>query len=128
MVYIECRITILEQYLSGITGSLILLLYTIKGTVIAGANASRWIQVPLLGYRSRRRHWHRLCYSYLLRDISKTREEPLTFKSHYGSLAACICYLIPFYHNLYYSINFAMILMLVFIGKYPLKYIGYCRF
>jgi cell division protein FtsW len=35
-----------------------ILLYTlVKGTVIAGANASRWIQVPFIGH-SRRRHWH----------------------------------------------------------------------
>jgi cell division protein FtsW len=34
----------------------ILLAYLIKGTVIAGANASRWIQVPFIGLHFKHLH------------------------------------------------------------------------
>jgi cell division protein FtsW len=64
----------------------ILLAYTlIKGTVIAGANASRWIQVPFIGLHFKHLHWLQWCYFFVARYLSKTRTVPITLSPPFGS-------------------------------------------
>ena len=64
---------------------------------------------------------------FVARYLSKTREEPITFKSSFIDLWLPVGITLMFILPANFStaaLIFAMILMLVFIGKYPLKYIA----
>ncbi|SDX32783.1 FtsW/RodA/SpoVE family cell cycle protein [Flavobacterium degerlachei] len=107
----------------------ILLLYTlVKGTVIAGANASRWIQVPFIGISFQTSTLASVVlFIFVARYLSKSREIPITFKASLWELWAPVFFTLILILPANFSTTaliFAMILMLVFIGKYPLKYIG----
>lgn len=107
----------------------LLLAYTLfKGTVIAGANASRWIQVPFVGISFQPSTFAFIVLMiFVARYLSKTREEPLTFKSSFIDLWLPVGITLMFILPANFStaaLIFSMVLMLVFIGKYPLKYIG----
>ncbi|WP_310380757.1 FtsW/RodA/SpoVE family cell cycle protein [Flavobacterium sp.] len=108
----------------------ILLAYTmIKGTVIAGANASRWIQVPFIGITFQTSTVASIVLMlFVARYLSKKREEEITFQ------ASLIELWLPVFITLIFilpsnlstaALLFSMVLMLTFIGKYPLKYIGF---
>jgi cell division protein FtsW len=107
----------------------ILLAYTmIKGTVIAGANASRWIQVPFIGVSFQT---SALAFIVLMvfvaRYLSKKRETKITFQNSLWELWIPVFITLMFILPSNFStaaLMFAMILMLVFVGKYPLQYIG----
>jgi cell division protein FtsW len=107
----------------------ILLAYTlIKGTVIAGANASRWIQVPFIGITFQTSTLASIVlFIFVARYLSKTREEPITFKASLWELWLPVFFTLILILPANFSTTaliFSMILMLTFIGKYPLKYIG----
>jgi cell division protein FtsW len=107
----------------------VLLAYTLfKGTVIAGANASRWIQVPFVGISFQPSAFAFIVLMiFVARYLSKTREEPITFKSSFIDLWLPVGITLMFILPANFStaaLIFAMILMLVFIGKYTLKYIA----
>lgn len=107
----------------------ILLLYTlVKGTVIAGANASRWIQVPFIGISFQTSTLASVVlFIFVARYLSKSREIPITFKASLWELWVPVFFTLILILPANFSTTaliFAMILMLVFIGKYPLKYIG----
>ncbi len=107
----------------------ILLAYTmIKGTVIAGANASRWIQVPFIGITFQTSTLASIVLMvFVARYLSKKRETPITFKNSLWELWTPVFVTLGFILPSNFStaaLMFAMVLMLVFIGKYPLKYIG----
>jgi cell division protein FtsW len=107
----------------------ILLAYTlIKGTVIAGANASRWIKVPFIGITFQTSTLAAVVlFIFVARYLSKTREEPITFKSSFLELWLPVFITLMFILPANFSTTaliFSMILMLTFIGKYPLKYIA----
>ncbi len=107
----------------------LLLGYTlVKGTVIAGANASRWIQVPFIGITFQT---STLAFIVLMvfvaRYLSKKRETPITLKNSIWELWTPVFITLMFILPANFStaaLMFSMVLMLVFIGKYPLKYIG----
>jgi cell division protein FtsW len=108
----------------------ILLAYTlVKGTVIAGANASRWIQVPFIGITFQTSTLAAIVlFIFVARYLSKTREVPISFKSSLIELwlPVFITLILILPANLSTTaLIFAMVIMLVFIGKYPLKYIGF---
>lgn len=107
----------------------ILLAYTlIKGTVIAGANASRWIKVPFIGITFQTSTLAAMVLLiFVARYLSKNREEPITFKSSFLELWLPVFITLMFILPANFSTTaliFSMILMLTFIGKYPLKYIA----
>ena len=107
----------------------VLLIYTLlKGTVIDGANASRWIQIPFIGITFQTSTLASIVlYVFVARYLSKTRDTPITFKNSMWDLwtPVFITLLLIFPANLSTAaLIFAMVMMLVFIGKYPLKYIG----
>jgi cell division protein FtsW len=60
----------------------LLLIYTLlKGTVIGGANASRWIQIPFIGITFQTSTLAAIVlYVFVARYLSKTRETPVTLK------------------------------------------------
>lgn len=108
----------------------ILLAYTlIKGTVIAGANASRWIQVPFIGITFQTSTLASIVLLiFVARYLSKKREVPITFKSSLWELWLPVFITLMFILPANFSTTaliFSMVIMLVFIGKYPLKYIGF---
>jgi len=108
----------------------ILLAYTlIKGTVIAGANASRWIQIPFVGITFQTSTLASLVlFIYVARYLSKTREEEIDFKESLKELWLPVFITLAFILPANFSTTaliFAMVIMLVFIGKYPMKYIGF---
>jgi cell division protein FtsW len=107
----------------------LLLAYTlVKGTVIAGANASRWIQVPFIGITFQT---STLAFIVLMifvaRYLSKKREAPITLKNSLWELWLPVFTTLMFILPANFStaaLIFSMVLMLAFIGQYPLKYIG----
>ncbi len=108
----------------------ILLAYTlVKGTVIAGANASRWIQIPFVGITFQTSTLASLVlFIYVARYLSKTREEPIDFKESLKELWIPVFITLMFILPANFSTTaliFSMVIMLVFIGKYPIKYIGF---
>ena len=107
----------------------VLLAYTlIKGTVIAGANASRWIQVPFIGVTFQTSTLAAMVlFIFVARYLSKTREVAISFKSSIWELWLPVFITLVFILPANFSTTaliFSMVLMLVFIGKYPLRYIG----
>jgi len=107
----------------------ILLAYTlVKGTVIAGANASRWIQIPFVGLSFQTSTLAAIVlFIFVARYLSKTRETPITFKSSLWELWTPVFITLMFILPANFSTTafiFTMVLMLAFIGQYPMKYIG----
>jgi cell division protein FtsW len=107
----------------------LLLGYTMfKGNVIDGANASRWIQVPFVGITFQTSTVASIVLMiYVARYLSKTRTTPLTFKNSMWELWAPVGFTLILILPANFStaaLLFAMVILLVFIGKYPLKYIG----
>ena len=108
----------------------LLLAYTlIKGTVIAGANASRWIQVPFVGISFQTSTLATLVLLiFVARYLSKKREEEITFQASLLELWLPVFITLAFILPANFSTTaliFSMVLMLTFVGKYPLKYIGF---
>jgi len=106
----------------------LLLAYTlVKGTVIAGANASRWIQIPFIGLSFQTSTLAAIMlFIFVARYLSKTRETPVTFKSSLWELWTPVFITLMFILPANFSTTaliFSMVIMLVFIGRYPLKYI-----
>ena len=108
----------------------LLLGYTLfKGTVIAGANASRWIQVPFIGITFQTSTLASIVLMlYVARYLSKTREEKITFQESLIELwlpvFGTLIFILPANFSTA-ALIFSMVLMLTFVGKYPLKYIGF---
>ncbi len=108
----------------------ILLGYTmVKGTVIAGANASRWIQVPFIGITFQTSTLAAIVLLlFVARYLSKKRQEEVTLQSSLIELWLPVFVTLMFILPSNFStaaLIFSMILMLTFVGKYPLKYLGF---
>ena len=106
----------------------ILAITMIKGTVIGGANASRWLQIPFVGLSFQPSAFAALVlFVFVARYLSKTRTEPIEFVSSLRELWLPVFITLMFILPSNFSTTaliFSMILMLVYIGKYPIKYIG----
>jgi cell division protein FtsW len=108
----------------------LLLGYTmLKGTVIAGANASRWIQIPFIGISFQTSTFAAIVlFVFTARFLAKKREEEINFKNSFVELWLPIFLTLGFILPSNFStaaLIFSMILMLTFVGKYPLKYLGF---
>lgn len=108
-------------------GLLVLTLF--KGTHIGGANASRWLQLPFIGISFQTSSIASIIlYIYVARYLSKTREEPITFKASIFELWIPVFITLALILPANFSttaLMFVMVIMIVFIGKYKLKYIGF---
>ena len=107
---------------------LLLILAMIKGTVIDGASASRWLQIPIIGITFQPSTIAALVlYLYVARYLSKTRTETPTFQSSIIELwlpvFITLILILPSNFSTA-ALIFLMVLVLVFVGHYPLKYIG----
>ncbi|PKB16030.1 FtsW/RodA/SpoVE family cell cycle protein [Flavobacterium sp. 5] len=105
----------------------LLFITLVKGTVIGGANASRWIQIPFIGLSFQTSTLAAIIlFIFVARYLSKTRQEPITFKSSFIELWAPVFITLGFILPGNFSTTaliFSMVIMLVFIGRYPIKYI-----
>ena len=107
----------------------LLALTLFKGTHIGGANASRWLQVPFIGISFQTSSIASIIlYIYVARYLSKSRETPITFQASLLELWLPVFITLALILPANFSttaLMFAMVVMVAFIGKYQLKYIGF---
>jgi cell division protein FtsW len=106
----------------------VLAITMIKGTVIGGANASRWLQIPFVGISFQPSAFAALVlFVFVARYLSKTRDKAIDFleslKELWLPVFITLIFILPSNFSTT-ALIFSMILMLVFIGKYPMKYIA----
>lgn len=107
----------------------LLLLYTLlQGKTIGGANASRWIQIPFvgIGFQPSTLAFVVLML-YVSRYLAKIKDKEVTFKSSLWELWLPVFVIIGLILPANFStaaIMFSMVIMLVFIGMYPIKYLS----
>ncbi len=117
----------LSQILLPIVG--VLLIFTfLQGTVIDGANASRWIKVPFIGVTFQTSALASIVLLvYVARYLAKTEGKVITFKSSFFELWVPVFIILALILPANFSTTaliFSMVCMLVFVGRYPLKYLG----
>lgn len=106
----------------------VLLMYTLaQGATIEGANASRWISVPLVGSFQPSNLAAVVLMIYVARYLAKIKDETITFKESIVPLWIPVFLVIILILPANFStaaILFSMVLLLAFIGGYPIKYLG----
>ncbi|MGI9552361.1 MAG: FtsW/RodA/SpoVE family cell cycle protein, partial [Aurantibacter sp.] len=107
---------------------LVLLVFTLaQGTTIEGANASRWIQLPLVGITFQTSNLAAVVLMiYVARYLSKIKNEVVTFKESVLPLWTPVFLIILLILPANFStagIIFSMVLLLCFLGGYPIKYL-----
>jgi cell division protein FtsW len=114
----------------GIPLVILLLIYTLfKGTEIGGANASRWIQIPFVGISFQTSTLAFIVLMiYVARYLAKVSDKVYSFKESFLELwlpVFCVLILILPANFSTTALIFLMICMLIFVGYYPLKYLGF---
>jgi cell division protein FtsW len=107
---------------------LILLIVTMfQGITIDGANASRWIQIPIVGMSFQTSTLASVVLMvYVARYMSKIKDKEITFKSSILPLWMPVFLVLILILPANFStaaIMFVMVTMLVFLGGYPIKYL-----
>jgi len=108
---------------------IVLLLYTItQGSSIDGSNTSRWIQIPVIGVTFQSSTLASVVLMiYVARYLTKISEKTVTFKETILPLWLPVFLVLILILPANFSttaIIFTMVMILVFLGGYPLKYIG----
>jgi len=116
----------LSQVLLPVVG--LLLVYTFfQGTVIDGANASRWIKVPFIGVTFQTSALAMLVLMvYVARYLAKVEGKEVTFKSSFIELWLPVFIILALILPANFStaaLIFSMVAMLVFVGGYPMRYL-----
>lgn len=107
---------------------IVLLIYTLsQGTTIGGANASRWIRVPIVGVGFQTSTLAALVLMVLVaRYISRNKDKEIKFKESLLQLwlpvGLALVLILPANFSTT-AIIFFIIMILVFLGGYPVKYI-----
>jgi cell division protein FtsW len=108
---------------------IVLLIYTVaQGTMIDGAYASRWIQIPGLGVSFQSSTLASVVLMiYVARYLSKKTNDNLTFKESilplWVPVGLVLLLILPANFSTT-AIIFSMVLVLMFLGGYPVKYLG----
>jgi cell division protein FtsW len=107
----------------------ILLIYTIsQGTTIDGSNASRWIQIPVVGVTFQSSTLASVVLLiYVARYLTRISEKTVTFKETILPLWLPVFVVLALILPANFSttaIIFTMVMVLVFLGGYPLRYLG----
>ena len=107
---------------------LLLLIYTLaQGTTIDGANASRWIQLPLVGITFQTSNLAAVVLMiYVARYLTKVKDKIVTFKESILPLWLPVFVVVSLILPANFStaaIIFFMVLVLCFLGGYPAKYL-----
>lgn len=108
---------------------ILLLVYTLtQGTVIEGANASRWIRIPLVGIGFQTSTLASVVLMiYVARYLARNKEKEIQFKESliylWIPVGLVLALILPANFSTT-AICFSMILVLSFLGGYPLKYLA----
>ena len=132
IVYTTHRIP--YRYFSGLSVLMLpvvilLLIYTLtQGTVIDGVNASRWISIPFIGIGFQTSTLAAVVLMiYVARYLARNKEKEITFKESFLYMwlpVGCVLVLILPANFSTTAITFFMIVILSYLGGYPLKFIG----
>ncbi|MBP0905459.1 FtsW/RodA/SpoVE family cell cycle protein [Mariniflexile gromovii] len=100
----------------------------LQGTVVEGASASRWIQIPIVGVSFQTSTFASVVLMvYVARYMSKVKDKDITFKSSILPLWVPVFMILALILPSNFSttaIMFLMVVILVFLGGYPVRYIG----
>lgn len=112
---------------------IILLIVTMsQGTTIGGANASRWIRIPFVGFTFQTSTLASVVLlTYVARYLSSIKDRKVTFKETLLPLWLPVFVILALILPANFSttaIIFTMLIVLVFVGGYPLKYLGVILF
>lgn len=108
---------------------ILLLVYTLtQGTVIDGANASRWIRIPLVGIGFQTSTLASVILMiYVARYLSRNKEREILFKESmlylWVPVGVVLALILPANFSTT-AISFTMILILCFLGGYPVRYLA----
>jgi cell division protein FtsW len=108
---------------------LILLTVTmLQGSTIGGANASRWIRVPIVGFTFQPSTLASLVLMvYVARYLSKINDSEVTFKNSILPLWIPVFIVLVLILPANFStaaLIFSMVILLAFLGGYPFKYLS----
>ncbi|MDN3666035.1 FtsW/RodA/SpoVE family cell cycle protein [Algibacter miyuki] len=106
----------------------LLVITMMQGTVMGGASASRWIKIPVVGLSFQT---STLAFVVLMvfvaRYMSKIKDEVITFKSSilplWGPVFVVLALILPSNFSTA-AIMFLMVMILVFLGGYPVRYLA----
>jgi len=121
------------RYFSGLSVLLIpvvlvLLAYTLfQGKTIGGVNASRWINIPFVGVGFQTSTLASVVLMmYVARYLAKNKNKPIKFKESVWQLwlpvGAVLLLILPANFSTT-AIIFMMVMLLTFLGGYPIKYL-----
>ncbi|ANW94837.1 cell division protein FtsW [Wenyingzhuangia fucanilytica] len=122
------------RYFSGVSVVMIpivivLLIVTLaQGTTIGGANAARWIRIPIIGVGFQTSTLAGLVIMvYTARYLAKRKDSIIDFKESlfrlWGPIALVLMFILPANFSTT-AIVFMMIMLLCFVGGYPIKYLA----
>ncbi len=108
---------------------LVLLVITmLQGTVMGGASASRWIKIPIVGVSFQTSTFASVVLMvYVARYMSKIKDIDITLKKSILPLWIPVFLVLALILPSNFStaaIIFLMVLFLVFLGGYPIRYLG----
>ena len=132
IVYTTHRIP--YRYFSGLSVLMLpvvvlLLVYTLtQGTVINGANASRWISIPFIGIGFQTSTLAAVVLMiYVARYLARNKEKEITFKESLLYMWIPVGFVLALILPANFSttaITFAMVMLLAFLGGYPIKFLA----
>ena len=105
------------------------LLFTLlQGKTISGANASRWLVIPFVNFSFQPSTLaFTILMVYVARTLTKINETKYTFRDSviqiWIPVGAVLIFILPSNFSTA-ALMFAMVFMLLYIGQYPLKYLG----
>ena len=105
------------------------LLFTLlQGKTIGGANASRWLVIPFVNFSFQPSTLaFTILMVYVARTLTKINETKYTFRDSviqiWIPVGAVLIFILPSNFSTA-ALMFAMVFMLLYIGQYPLKYLG----
>ncbi|QSS96506.1 FtsW/RodA/SpoVE family cell cycle protein [Psychroflexus sp. ALD_RP9] len=107
----------------------VLLIITLaQGTTIGGANASRWISIPIVNLSFQTSSLASVVLLvYVARYLAKYKDRKINFKQSIVSLWLPVFAVVGLVLPANFStaaLLFFMVILVVYIGKYPLKYLG----
>lgn len=105
----------------------LLIVTVLQGTTIDGANASRWIKIPIVNMSFQTSTLASVVLMvYVARYLSKIKDRAVTFKETiiplWGPVFLVLMLILPANFSTT-AIMFAMIVLLTFIGGYPVRYL-----